>query len=328
MKNFIVPFMAVTLFMVSDANAQCVGGYGTGFGFNSNSCDFASSLWTDYCNGGPAMPPSPSRGCGCSMLGGGCGSGGGLGCGGGSGIMSHIHGLLGRLGSRGCGGCGSSCAPTCAPACGPSWGAYNYPGYTIQGFGAYAGTVPYFGNAGCGTTWWYGGGTFGRPARCGNRGCRVGHSGCRHRHHCGRGLGLFSHFRNRLSYSSWIGGGPLDNYSLVAGYGGFVGSQLDYGCINGACSGNFGVPMPAGSCGCDGATNTVVQYGGQVSSGVATDQSYSAGQSYESQSYTGTVEEYAPVEELPIEEGPFYESNPIGSDSEAVEEIPAGDEDN
>ena len=147
MKNFIVPFMAMTLLMVSDASAQCAGGYGTGFGFQSNNCNFASSLWTDYCNGGPTMPASARAcGCGCNLFSrNGCGGG----CGGG--LMSHVHGLLGRLGSGGSGSC-----------CGSSWGGYNYPGYTVQGFGAYAGTVPYFGNPGCGSTWWYGGGSYGR----------------------------------------------------------------------------------------------------------------------------------------------------------------------
>lgn len=123
-----------------------------------------------------------------------------------------------------------------------------------------------------------------------------------------------------MSYSSWIGGGPLDSYSLVAGYGGFVGSQMDYGCINGACGGS--IPgAPAGDCGCNSGgaaveygTTTGQEYGGEVT------QSY-GGESYEGQSYEGTVEEYAPVENAPIEEGPFYESSNLGP---AVEEIPAG----
>ena len=115
----------------------------------------------------------------------------------------------------------------------------------------------------------------------------------------------------------------MDTYSLVAGYGGFVGSQLDYGCINGACGGDFGVPMPAG-CGCDGGVNQgmpVVQYGNQVSTDTHV-QSYSAGGTYDSQNYAGAIEQYAPVEEIPVEEGPFYQSNPIESDS--AEEIPTG----
>ena len=339
MKNFIVPFMAMTLLMVSDVNAQCAGGAGAGFGFNTNSCDFASQLWAGYCNGGPAIPASAaSRGCG---LLGGCGGGSGSSCGGGCGggrIMSHLQGLLSRLHSGGCGGgsCGSG---------------YSYGGYGIQGFGSYAGTMPFGNSAGCGgcasnNTWWYGGGSIGRPSHCGSGGCHIrsalsGGAGCGSScggggRHCGGGLGLFSHFRNRMSYSSWIGGGPLDTYSLVAGYGGFVGSQMDYGCINGACSGDFGAAMPASDCGCSGGA--VMQpamesystggevyggesYGGESYSGETYTEPYSSEEQSGSHEAYGAEEQYAPVEELPIEEGPFYESNPIAE----VEEIPAPD---
>ena len=328
MKNFIVPFMAMALFMVSDASAQCAGGAGAGFGFNSYNCDFPSSLWAGYCNGGPAMPAAPARS-GCSL-----GLGGGGGCGGGGGLMSHLQGLLGRLGGGGgCGGgCGGSAAPTCPPA------------YGVHGFGAYAGGGCATGSCGNTNTWWYGGSgqSIGRPSRCGSGGChlrsRGGGGGCGAAsscggggRHCGGGHGLFSHFRNRMAYSSWIGGGPLDTYSLVAGYGGFVGSQMDYGCINGACSGDFGAAMPAASadCGCSGSAAMPAYSGEAVQSGeYSTGETYGqevysdsyGGDAYGNEQYEGTVEQYAPVEELPVEEGPLYESNPI----DAVEEIPAG----
>ncbi len=102
-----------------------------------------------------------------------------------------------------------------------------------------------------------------------------------------------------MSYGSWIGGGPLDSHSLVAGYGGFVAPAVDYGCINGACSGTFDGAAPAAGCGCAGQSHGAPP--AEIQGGVH-DEVVNEGNSGAVQN-----EQYSPVDEGPIDEGPFYQ---------------------
>ncbi len=150
MKSSILAFITVAPFATTTASAQwgagaglanygSYGGYGYGnvynFGFDTNSCNFADSLWTDYCNGGPQLGGHGcGHGCGCGFGFGGCGQAccGQGGCGqGGCGHGGHLRALLSRRpvggghacrhrGRRSAGQCGedAGCADACEADCG------------------------------------------------------------------------------------------------------------------------------------------------------------------------------------------------------------------
>ncbi len=219
MKSYMMPLITVALFAVSTASAQygynagvanygSYGGYGGcgngfDFGFNYNSCNFADSLWTDYCNGGPGLG---ARGCGHGGSGfGGCGyagcgwaGGGHAGCGhGGCGHSGALRGMLSRRplggGGHGCchrgrrsaGNCAEEvgCADNCEADCGYADPAVPGCGYSSTGCAATP-DCGFASSAGCGCAptgcggaccggneyWWYG---YGTPRACG----RLGH-GC------------------------------------------------------------------------------------------------------------------------------------------------------
>jgi len=170
-------------------------------------------------------------------------------------FLHHIARATGGMGNINSGSCNSGAGGLWSNYCSSAQSGYSYG----SGFGAYASQIPPApchscgGGSTCGggSSWWYGGGHSCGHGGCGGGGCASG--GC-----AGGGLsslgqhlhGLVNKLRCRCcsAGSSWVGGGPLDSYS-IAPASGFDGG-IDYGYINTCSDGGCG-----GGCGCDGGSD-------------------------------------------------------------------------